>query len=335
MAKRFCNIPIFIPHEACPFQCLFCDQSHISGAYQKPSNADILITIQDYLRGLPGECYTEVAFFGGTFTAIPLKEQERYLSLIQPFIDNGDIKGIRLSTRPDAIDQERLSLLKSYHVNTIELGAQSLSDTVLIKSGRGHTVRDIENASKLIKKNGIKLGLQMMIGLPGDTLPLSEHTACRIIELGADCTRIYPTLVIKNTGLEKMFQKGAYTPLSLDEAVEWSAKLVSQFEDADVDIIRLGLPPSEGFREGDSLVQGPFHPAFRELVLTSIWNKILRDQIKKSSASKVEIYLSPKERHYAIGHKAVNKGMLQQWFKEVRFIEDETLKGRAVKIDYS
>lgn len=334
MAKTFCNIPIFVPHEACPFQCLFCDQTNISGASQKPSEDEIHQTIISYLNTLPPNCRTEVAFFGGNFTAIPLSDQEKYLSIVAPYIDKGAIQGIRLSTRPDAIDDERLSLLKKYHVKTIELGAQSMNDNVLKLSGRGHTAEDIRVASEKIKAFGFKLGLQMMIGLPGDTLKFAESTAKEIIESGADCTRIYPTLVIQGTGLEQMYQKGLYTPLSLDTATIWSAKLVQLFEAANVNVIRLGLHPSEGLRDGNTMIDGPFHPAFRELVLTQIWRDILVQNIKKTNLKNINIYTSPKERNYAIGHKASNKKMLSEKFMEIRFIADNLLKNREVRIDY-
>lgn len=334
MAKKFCNIPIFIPHEACPFQCLFCDQSNISGASQKPREREVHSIISSYLKSLPSDCHTEVAFFGGNFTAIPIREQETYLSIVAPYIERGVVQGIRLSTRPDAIDNKRLDLLKKYHVKTIELGAQSMSNDVLKQAGRGHTAKDTERASEKIKQYGFNLGLQMMIGLPGDTPEFSELTAKRIIELGAECTRIYPTLVIKDTGLERMYRNRIYVPLTMEGAVLRSARLVQLFEVGGVNVIRLGLHPSESLRANETMVAGPFHPAFRELVLTQIWNDILKEHLLPTDCQVIKVYVPPKERNYAIGHKALNKKMLNQNFQTVQFIADNSLTGREVRIDY-
>lgn len=266
----------------------------------------------------------ELAYFGGNFTGISLKEQENFLKLIQPYIDQGKISGIRISTRPDYINKEILDLLKKYNVRSIELGAQSMDDEVLIQSGRGHTLMDIENASRLIIESGFSLGLQMMIGLPGDTKEKSIHTAKKIIELGAENTRIYPTLVIKETQLERLFLDGNYQPLSLEEAVSWSKELLLLFDHANVKVLRLGLHPSEGLLSGTDLIAGPFHPSFRELVLTEIWADKLRSLTGKSG-EQIEITVLSSQYNYAIGYNAKNRKMLERKFKKVKFIRDESV----------
>lgn len=292
-------------------------------------------TIETYLSTIPEKSEVELAYFGGNFTGIPIHEQEDFLKLVQPYFKKGRISGIRISTRPDYIDKEILDLLKKYNVSSIELGAQSLDDDVLIRSGRGHTFQDIESASKLISEAGFSLGLQMMIGLPGDTKEKSICTARKIIALGAENTRIYPTLVIKETQLEKLYKEGKYIPLNLDEAVSWSKELLIIFELANVKILRLGLHPSEGLLSGTDLIAGPFHPSFRELVLTEIWADKLRSLTEKSG-EKIEITVPPYQFNYAIGYNAKNRAMLERKFKKVKFIRDETvektLKGFLVNL---
>lgn len=197
MLKHY-TIPIFIPELACPHQCVFCDQRKISGQQEIPNIDDINKKIKAYLKTIPEKrSRVEIGFFGGSFTGLPMDQQEMYLKAAAEFVKGRRVEGIRLSTRPDYINREILDLLKKNKVITIELGAQSMDPGVLAKSGRGHSVEDIEKASKMIIDDGFELGLQMMIGLPGDTLEKAKHTAKKIVELGARNTRIYPTLVIK------------------------------------------------------------------------------------------------------------------------------------------
>jgi len=276
----------------------------------------------------------ELAFFGGNFTGLEPHVQEDYLSLAQPYIKEGKISGIRLSTRPDYINEENLQVLKRYHVTTIELGAQSMDDTVLKKSQRGHTARDTEIASQLILKNGFQLGLQMMIGLPGDTLDKAKYTAKRIIELGADNTRIYPALVIKGTEFEDMYALGTYKPLSIENAVSWSKELLKIFEAGGVDVIKLGLHPSEGLLSGHDLIAGPFHQSFRELVLTEIWSELL-EPLNQKRGERIEILVPSDQFNYAVGYEAKNKKFLLNNFHEAVFKPSENMKGRNFQINIS
>lgn len=335
MKLKHYTIPIFIPELACPFQCVFCDQKKISGYSKIPSEDEVRVTINSYLESFQQKnASINIGFFGGNFTGIPKSEQEKYLTIASEYIRKDKVHGIRLSTRPDYIDEDKVALLKSYSVSTVELGAQSLDEVVLQKSGRGHKAAEVIHASELIKASGISLGLQMMIGLPGDTPEKSLITAQKIIELGADNTRIYPTLVIKGTRLEEMYKDGRYSPLSLTEAVELSKKLLLMFEKSNVDVIRTGLHPSEGLLSGHELAAGPFHISFKELVLTSIWKDLLKGQVKELSNT-VRIKTSADQINYAIGYEAVNRKMLQEKFRKVEFSVDPLLHDREFNVIYN
>jgi histone acetyltransferase (RNA polymerase elongator complex component) len=283
---------------------------------QSPSVDEIKITIEKYLKTLPPSGIKRLGFFGGSFTGMSIEEQNQYLNVVSPYIESNRIESITLSTRPDYISEEILDNLKKYKIETIEIGVQSLDDGVLAKSGRGHSVADIKNSAALILKKGFKLGLQMMIGLPGDSFEKSMKTAHGIIGLGAHYTRIYPTLVIKDTLLETMHKSGEYTPLSLEQAVEWCKHLMKLFQGNNVTILRMGLHPSEGLITGENLIAGPFHVSFKELVLTAIWNDLLKTPLV---GKKLIIEVSSKSINAAIGYKSVNKKDLLNRFRFVKF----------------
>lgn len=334
-SKRHYTIPVFIPELACPFQCVFCDQRKISGKLVSPSAEEVRRTIEEHLTTIsPEGSFIEIGFFGGNFTGIPQALQETYLEIAGEYLRCGNVKGIRLSTRPDYISPEKLMLLKRYGVSCIELGAQSLDEDVLRLSGRGHKKEDIVEASRMILAEGFSLGLQMMIGLPGDTPEKSADTARRIVELGAANTRIYPTLVIKGTKLEQMYLRGKYKPLELNEAVMMAKSVAEIFEASNVKIIRMGLHPSEGLLTGEHLVAGPYHVSFRELVQTEIWNEILKPLGDKKGKI-LTISVAPAEFNYAVGYNARNKKELLRNFHKVRFITDPALKGRQFIADYN
>ena len=331
MKEKHINIPIFIPELACPFQCIFCNQRKISGQLHVPDETEIISTIETYLKTVSQDT-TEVqfAYFGGNFTGLSIRDQENYLNLVEPYIQEGKISGIRISTRPDYINAEILRLLKKYRVQSIELGAQSMDDDVLKKSKRGHTAADTGKAARLINEFGFSLGLQMMVGLPGDTLEGTIYTANKIVELGAENTRIYPTLVIKGTHLENIYMRGKYQPLSLEEAIRRSKVAVKIFEKSGVKILKLGLHPSEGLVKGKDLVAGPFHPSFHELVLTSIWRELFESISEKGNA--VEITVAPNQINYAVGYQGANKKLLLERYKSVKFKTDNILSGRRFNL---
>jgi len=276
----------------------------------------------------------EVAFFGGSFTCLELENQNKYLELVQPYINCGQIQSIRLSTRPDYINQNILDFLKTKHVETIELGVQSMDDTVLKSSGRGHTAQHVINASELIRANGFKLGLQMMVGLPDDSAEKSLETAKRIISLSPDCLRIYPALVVKNTELESLYNQGRYQALTLDEAIDWVALVMKQFIQNQINIIRVGLHPSEGFESGGNLVAGPYHVSFRELVMTRLWYEEFKG-ITVEDNSDLTVFIANNEYNNAIGYKAYNKNYLKQKFRRVKFVRSAKLKDMEYYVDYN
>jgi len=332
MIKHY-TIPIFTPELACPFQCVFCNQEKISGQQKIPTKSEIIETIDNHLSTFKApERVVEVGFFGGSFTGLPIDMQRMYLKIIEPYIKSKKIQGIRLSTRPDYISKEILEMLKDCFVTTIELGAQSFSDDVLKKTRRGHTAQQIEDASLLIKNHGFNLGLQMMVGLPGDTVDRVINTAKKIILADADCTRIYPAVVIKDTLMHNWYIEGKYKPLSLEMAVDWTKQILPLFENAGVNVIRVGLHPSEGLVLGEELIDGPFHSSFKELVLTSIWTDILRPILSDKYNKNIEIRVPSNELNYAIGYKSINKNMLLQKFNSVRFVSDVKIMARSYEV---
>lgn len=336
MKTKHYNIPIFIPELACPFQCIYCNQKKITGQLKVLSPNEVKQIIVEHLKTIPYKnSIVDVAFFGGNFTGIPLQEQENYLKVVQPYLTKEKIKGIRLSTRPDYINDEVLDLLKKYNVSTIELGAQSMVNSVLRTSKRGHTAEDTILASEKIKSYDFSLGLQMMIGLPGDNLKNSIFTAKKIIELGADNTRIYPCLVIKDTKLEEHFHQNKYTPLTLEEAVKQTKTIYLIFEKAGVTVLRVGLHPSENLLSGKDLIAGPFHQSFKELVFTEIWKDILSPLLTNENKEIIKISVSPSEFNYAIGYKSKNKNLLNKFYKKVIFKTDSKLEGRNFRVDYN
>lgn len=333
MIKHY-NIPIFLPERSCPNRCIFCNQHTISGQQQIPSPKEAEEIIIKYLSSIDiNNSHTEIAFFGGNFTGIDIPEQNQYLSMAQKYLNKG-IKGIRISTRPDYINQQTLDRLKSYNVTAIELGAQSFDDKVLLKSGRGHTAEQTRSAAKLINEKGFELGLQMMPGLPGDTPEKTYKTAEEIIKLGASTTRIYPALVIKDTELAVLYNHGLYTPLSLQEAVDITSRLFEMFENAGITILKAGLHPSESFLSGDQLIAGPFHISFRELVLTKLWNKQF-SSLSPDNGKNIDIFVNNSNINYAVGYNSSNKLQLLEMFRNVKFHIDNQLTGREFYVRYS
>lgn len=283
--KRHYIIPIFVPHEGCPHDCVFCNQGRITGEEKEiilgPKNKlensvnreFVIKTIDEYLETIERENSTlEVSFFGGTFTAININKQKELLQVAKEYKEKGLIEHIRLSTRPDYIDTFILDHLKEYKVDIIELGVQSLDDEVLRKSGRGHSAEQVEIASKLIKDYGFVLGHQIMIGLPCDTFEKDVFTVEKSLQMKPDLCRIYPALIIKDTPMEDMYLDKTYEPYSLEKAIDVCEKIYRMYRNEGVNIIRVGLQPTDNIAEGKDVIAGPFHPAFRELVESKILN---------------------------------------------------------------
>ena len=269
MSARAFILPVFVPHWGCPHACVFCNQRRISGAAMPATAEDVKKAIQEAAAFLPKGGKRQLAFYGGSFTAIPVKEQEALLGAAKEALDRGEIDAVRLSTRPDAIDETVLSRLKAFGVETIELGAQSMDDKVLQLAERGHTAHDVELASKRIKAAGFRLILQMMTGLPGSSDESDAETARRLIALKPDGVRIYPTVIVRDTALCDMWQAGEYEEHTVEDAVRVCAKIVPLFEQTGIPIIRLGLNPTEEL-SGGAAVGGAYHPALGELVKSRI-----------------------------------------------------------------
>lgn len=263
--KRQLIIPIFIPHLGCPHWCVFCNQKRITSGFRiQGSGFGITETVERYLSTWKGNGRVEIAFYGGSFTGLEPKVQEGFLRIAYRFIDEGRVDSIRVSTRPDYITDDGLTLLRRYGVGTIELGVQSMVEDVLIKAGRGHSPEDVYRAIETLKGRGFNVGIQIMPGLPGDTRETILFTTMEVIRLGPDFVRVYPTLVIRDAPLEELYLKGLYKPWSLADMVSVCKEMNELFKAANIPIIRFGLQPTEGLTR--SIVAGPFHPSFRQLV---------------------------------------------------------------------
>jgi len=325
---RHYNIPVFLPELACPHRCVFCNQSSISSTYKTPSVAEVTAIIEKHLNSFKAsEKHVELAFFGGNFTGLPQQMQMEYLNHVQPWLKSGQIRGIRLSTRPDYISAAQISWLKDFGVTHIELGAQSTNNEVLQKSGRGHKRDAIEKAATIINNSGLVLGLQMMLGLPDDSPEKALATAKDIISFGAKETRIYPCLVIQDTALERLFLSGKYQPLSIEEAAEQAASLYIIFENAGIKVLRIGLHTSDDLN-GSALVAGPYHPNFAEMVFGKIWLSAFETYDQWPESEAIVVRTAASQLNHAVGFEASNKNRLLKRFKSVKFMPDSSLCGR-------
>ena len=335
---RHINIPVFIPHLGCPNQCIFCNQRYISGTMEF-SELDVKNTIERVLDTVDDNCKCEIAFFGGSFTGIDKGLMIRLLDLAQGYVNSGKAVGIRMSTRPDYISEEIISILKNYTVTFVELGIQSMNDFVLNYLKRGHTSDDTRNAALLLKNNNIPFVGQMMIGLPSATLEDELYCAEQICKLGACAARIYPTLVFKMTELEGLTVNGEYSPLSLDEAVERSAKVLDAFNRNHVECIRIGLCDSDNLHSSDTFVAGPNAPSIGEMVKSRLYyNKLvnaIEDLKTKSQIDTVTIYCEKNIVSQIIGHKRSNIDKLKKKFglKRIFIKESSSIKDTKNKFE--
>ena len=319
-------IPVFIPHAGCPHDCVFCNQKKIAGTLVPPKGqeiSDIIEKALDYSGENP-----EVAFYGGSFTAIERSLMLEYLSAAKRFIDGGRLSSIRLSTRPDSIDEEKLCILKEYGVRTIELGTQSMCEDVLKSSGRGHTAEDTEKAAKLIKKYGFSLVLQMMTHLPGSDDEKDIYTAKKIASLSPDGVRVYPTVVVRDTALEKLWREGKYTPATPEAAARLGGEILRIFEEKNIPVIRFGLNPTDDLSDGEALC-GAYHPALGEMAMSERFLRLCRAEIERGGyrGGAIHIFVNPKRVSVMSGQKKNNKIRLMNefGFREVRICGDEKL----------
>ena len=340
MKKQYI-IPIFVPHLGCPNDCTFCNQRKISWQLKEITEEDVRKTIDYYLENFEGEkVYKEIAFFGGSFTGIEEAKQEELLEAAYEYIKQKKVDSIRISTRPDYIDKKILKRLKKYKVKTIELGVQSANDYILKKAGRGHTFEDVVKASKLIRWYGFDLGHQMMVGLPESTTVDEINTAKQLIKLKPKMVRIYPVLVIKNTKLEKDYNEGKYKPLTVTQAVEVCKELVKLFVKKHIEVIRIGLQPTDTITNPDNdkseVVAGPFHPAFRQLVESGMWYDVIVEKIKQlnTKVKEVVVTVNPADVNNVIGQRKDNINNLRDVYDVDLIVKaDEKIKQGKSKIE--
>jgi len=334
LSHKHVIIPIFVPHKGCPHDCIFCNQKKISGQIVDLRPSEIPEIIEEHLKTIPEDAFVEIAFFGGSFTAIDKPLQRDYLSMAAPYIERGRVSEIRISTRPDSIDDEILDMLAQFNVKTIELGVQSLDDGVLKASCRGHDSQCVYREAELIKKKGFRLGIQTMTGLPCDTREKCIDTAKKIISMKPDIVRIYPALVIKGTQLERDFYKGRYIPQKLDEAVELCAELLALYNENGIRVIRIGLQITDNINEGpgSEVVAGPIHSAFRQLVESKLALKKIEAILNKTDLSRVKhiiIKTGKSNISNVVGHKRTNINYLKGKYgiTSISVADDENLNG--------
>ena len=340
MKKQYI-IPIFVPHLGCPNDCIFCNQKSISGQKQQMTKEKAKQIIEDYLKYIKNnDAKVEIAFFGGSFTAIEEKKQVELLEIASSYVESGKVESIRISTRPDCIDKTILKRLKKYHVKTIELGVQSTSDYVLKRANRGHNFEDVKKASRLIRLYGFTLGHQMMVGLPESTRIDEINTAKALAKLKPKIVRIYPVLVIKNTKLAKELESGIYEPLTVVQTVEICKEIVKIFAKKKIDVIRIGLQSTDEIcdpkNENSEVVAGPYHPALRQLVESALWYEAIVKKIKKLNVKvkKVEVSVNPVDANSVIGHKKENVLKLKELYDvDLILKQNERIKPGKSKIE--
>ena len=287
--KPFGMIPFFIPHVGCPYVCTFCNQSRITGqsgiSHLTPDY--IKETITEYVGSKRNDKFWEVAFYGGSFTAIHTDLQHQLLAPAYEMLKSGIIDGIRCSTRPDAVSDEAITLLQSYGVKTVELGVQSMNDDILVDAKRGHTAQEVVEAVARLKQRGMTVGVQLLPGLKGETWETILETAVAIVKLKPDFVRIYPVLIIENTELADQYRAGEYEPLSTEQAIKYCAFLKEWFERHTIEVIRTGLQSTEELDSGNSLVAGPYEPAMGELVV----NEQYKHRIERCINEHIEYFI--------------------------------------------
>ena len=331
--KKHYNIPIFVPHQGCPNDCVFCDQKQITGQSGEPDIPDIKEEIEKQINIVTDSLdknpvKTEIAFFGGSFTGLEIAQMEKYLKLANEYIEKYKIDGIRLSTRPDYISPQIIDILRRYNVTSVELGIQSMDDDVLAASGRGHTPEDSKRACALIKSAGLALTGQIMLGLPGSNFKSDMQTAEELAHLGIDSARIYPTIVLQGTRLYTMYKSGEYVPLELDEAILRAKEIKKLFDSFDIAILRMGLCSSDNINTKNCI--GPYHPAFGELVEGELLYDKLSEEIKNIKSNSITIRINKKTMSKLVGHKKKNIERLKN-LKTINIIEDNSINSYKIQ----
>jgi len=331
-------IPIFIPNMGCPHRCVFCDQASITGhkgGRVSPQLVQEQISESLNYRG-KDRGPVEVAFYGGNFFGLETSYTQSLLDKAQGFVEEGLVAGIRFSTRPDTVTKDALKALAPYTVQVVEVGAQSMDDSVLSLSRRGHTAEDTRSAVKLLKTNDLKVGIQVMPGLPGDTPELIIETGRRVAELKPDFVRIYPTVVVKNTMLEKWYGAGRFKPLSLADAIGLTKRLYLLFKARGISVIRMGLQATGSLLEPGTVVAGPFHPAFGHLVHSAIFLDLAARELEmqETLSRRIGLKVYPRDVPKVKGLRNQNIKHLVQRFdlKELKVLPDPAVPENALRV---
>ena len=308
----FLVIPVFIPHSGCPHQCLFCNQVKISGCREEAvEQVDIAATIDLWLARSPLKKQVQVAFYGGSFTCLPTEKQVAMLAAVQPFIEAGKVDTIRLSTRPDCISPSVCQLLRDYRVGVVELGVQSFNDQVLAENRRGHDADQCRAAFSQLKAAGMEVGMQLMPGLPGETRCSFLRGIDEVVRLRPDFVRLYPVLVVKDSGLADRYRLNHYRPLSLNQAIALTARAYVKLQAVGIPVVRMGLQPSASL--ADNYLAGPYHPAFGELVLSRLWLKRIRARLMQlQPAEHLCLQISHRDHGAVVGMKRSNIRRLEE-----------------------
>jgi len=331
-------IPIFIPHAGCPHQCVFCNQRAITSIDARiPSRTDIVQFVESFLRySHVKRSPVEIAFYGGNFLGLSPGMINHLLDAVRPFIDQKRVQYLRCSTRPDTISPETLDRLARFPFTVIEIGGQSMDDSVLALSQRGHTAQNSRDAMSLVKAGGYRVGAQLMSGLPGDSATGAFTTASRVADIGPDFVRIYPTVVLRGSLLEKWFAEGRYWPLTLERAIEQVKSMLRVFQCKQIPVIRMGLQPTEALMQSDEILAGPFHPAFGHLVVASHFKDMARDILDRwtSTPSSIRIHVNSRNESNIRGQKNETIHYLKHRYqiRHIDVILDNSLSADDIEI---
>jgi histone acetyltransferase (RNA polymerase elongator complex component) len=332
-------VPFFIPFQGCPHRCVFCEQEKITGQPARRLDKKEIVDVIErafHSHGHRMRKEGEIAFYGGTFTGLPYETMEELLGAVTPYVREGVVRSIRLSTRPDALDEDKLRFLKERGVTTIELGAQSMSDEVLALTRRGHTGEDTIRAVRLLKKHQVRAGIQLMPGLPGDSEEIFLESVRRVIDLDVDMVRLYPTVVIRGTELARWYEEGRYHPLSLEEAVRICKQSCLMLERRGIPVIRIGLISSSAFQREGQIVSGPWHESFGHLVRSMIYFDKIRSQLpREGEAQRIRLRVPPSEISLMRGFKnqGVERLQASTGARIEGIIADQSLPQGQVKVE--